>query len=262
MNELQALWERYEKKAIGLVLLSFLALQVVSEFAPQVDSFMTRRGSLILIALAQLFIFRYLSNKLELQKAGDLAHIETFSQGLVSFFREKQTCDTVDIQAHDGTMYFLAITESKVKIKNLRLLLRSAEDINTMRFPSDDAAKQGYKEQLKSKVDSWMQLKENGQIKNLSIRYYLHDPTGYFMIVNNKELHFGLLKPKHKFPGTDIMNSFIANTASLSGKNLLSDYKMLFDTIWNEFGQSTERINSHQQEASQPLQTGMNSPTI
>jgi len=240
MKELKKLWDRVEKQAIFVVLLLYLGLQILAEFVPTVDSFMTNRGSNVLMGVVLLFIFRYIAENLVAGQNVGLERIEIFTKGLIEFLTKNRSYETVDIFAHNGYMYFIAISESKAKIKNLRLLLRGSDNLDAMQFPSDDESKQTYRQQLEQMITNWLQLQKSGQVQSLSIRYYPYDPTGYFLIADRRRLHFGYLKPKHVYPGTEVMNSYVTDDSSKAGNLLVDDCQALFDTVWKEFGKSQD----------------------
>ncbi len=85
-------------------------------------------------------------------------------------------------------------------------------------------------------LNSWNELHKEGKIKSLNIKYYRFDPTFHFMILNGRLVHFGLFQPKHINPGPEILTSYIVNEDTNSGMQLVNDFKIIFETMWNEFG--------------------------
>ena len=78
-------------------------------------------------------------------------------------------------------------------------------------------------------VAEWEKLQESEQIKELEISYYDFDTNVHFMIIDNRQLFWGFLYPKKEYPGSEVLASYIINSKSDEGENMLTD----FDKQWN-----------------------------
>lgn len=241
MDGFRSLWNRIEKLAVYGVLLLFFALQLVSLFIPSIASFMDSRGALLLIAVVLLFIFRYLDERIGTQDLDGLTATAGFTQGVVDLLMKNQELESLDILAYTSTMYFFAFRDSGARVNQVRLLLRSAEHLETVQLPTDSQAKQYFKQEVEKMVRSWFQLQQEGRIKTLSVKYYSFDSICHFMNVNGNLLHFGLFRPMHGFPGSGVLSSYVVQDYHSGGRQLIDDCKTEFELVWDEFGRTHEQ---------------------
>jgi hypothetical protein len=231
-----SLEKKIEKRAIYSALFLYFVLQLAAMFIPSVASFMSAGGSLAFIAGILLIIFRFLDERLD-GKPDSLKSSNSFVQSVSAFLRENKEYKSVDILAQNGFLYYTAIKESGVKIRNLRILFRSAKDLTVVQFPSDEKGKEGFKQQLSQMVMSFEQLQRSGVISKLSIAYYEFDLMTYFMLLDGKLVHFGLYQPKTAYPGSDVTNSYFVSNEG-QGENLVKDFTAQFDALWAKYNNS------------------------
>lgn len=135
MQELKVLWSRIEKQVIYCILFSFFVLQFLSIFNPQVAAFMDARGSLMLIALVLLTMFRFLDEHLTKRQRAGLTASKDFVQEIINLLRESREHRLVEFFASSGGLYYPAIYESKTRIHELRVLLRDPNKQGKIDFP-------------------------------------------------------------------------------------------------------------------------------
>lgn len=237
MQELKSLWRKLEKSTIYFILFVFFALQLISLFVPSIATSMDARGSLMFIAAVLLIIFRFLDERLGGKDQEVIKVTNGFVQGVINLLKQNKEYKSVDILAQNGFLYFTALKESGVKIRNVRLLFRSAEDFTSMQFPSDDKSKAEFKQQLSQMVLSFQQLQKGGKISKLSIAYYAFDPTTHFMLIDGRYLHFGLFQLQIKYPGTEVSHTYIVKIDDKLGETLINDFKAQFEAIWAKYYQ-------------------------
>lgn len=234
MQELKVLWSRIERQAIYLILFSFFILQFLAVFNPQVAVFMDARGSLMLIALVLLTMFRFLDERLTRKQTG-LSASKGFIEEAVNLLRENRENQVVEVFASSGGLYYPVIFESGVRIRELKILLRDPSASNDFEFPSDNKDR----EQLVMEIDrvkrNLNRLQKKGQISKLSIRYYSFQPTFHCMIVNGKTLYFGLYKLVPDHSGTECQNTYTLRKNTTEGFLFLSDFKTEFENIWDTY---------------------------
>ena len=236
MNKLKVIWDRIEKYAIYTAIFVFIILEFFSYFIPSIKQAMDTKGALLLIAVILLFFFKYIDERIGDSKNSPIEVEKSFSQGILETLEKKEEIETMDIFAHTGQKYLYALQESHVKVKHLRLLLRSFDNLDTIQFPADESDKQNLKRELKSVTDGFIGLKKQGKIQTLEIRYYLFDPTCHFFVVDKRLLHFGLFQPIPSSSGVQVLNSFVVKESTDEGRKLINDFRILFDTTYDEYG--------------------------
>jgi len=243
MNQIKTLWDRIEKYAIYGVLLTFFALELMSAFIPAIASFMDTCGALVLIATVLLFLFRYLDERLSARSLADIFLTPGFTQGCVDILKKKKH-KRIEIFAHTSFMYLLAFQESNIIVDELKLLLHRVDQAEAAHSPSDEWRREQYEAEIDRLVKIWFELRQEGRIQTLTIKYYSFDPLYHFMMLDGAKLHFGLFKPKRDFPGTDLMSTYIVSSETSLGRTLIHDFKTEFDSVWEEFGfsQTTEDV--------------------
>ncbi|MEA5467040.1 hypothetical protein [Leptothoe sp. PORK10 BA2] len=132
MQELKSLWERVEKQVIYVTLFSFFFLQFLAIFNPKLANFMDARGSLLLIALVLVTMFRFLDERLSRQERIGLVSSEGFIEEIINLLKEKREHQLVEIFASTGGLYYPAIYESKAKIHELRILLIDPDNLTSL----------------------------------------------------------------------------------------------------------------------------------
>lgn len=235
MQELRILWSRIEKQVIYCVLFSFFVLQFLSIFNPQIATFMDARGSLMLIALVLLTMFRFLDERLTKREQTGLSASDGFIEEAVNLLRENRENQLVEIFASSGGLYYPAIFESKVRIHELKILLRDPNTPNDFKFPSDNEDREQLVLEINRIVRNLNRLKQKGQISKLSIRFYSFQPTFHCMIVNGRTLYFGLYKLLSSHSGTESKNTYVLRNNTTEGFRLLSDFKAAFENFWDTY---------------------------
>lgn len=235
ISNLNLIWEKMEKFSIYLILLAFFILQFLTLFIPKLSDFMSNHGSVTLIALVMLSLFRYADKNLS-QKTNDLTLAKKFTLDMIKILiKSKMKYNTVDIFALSSYKYYNAIQESKIKIKNCRLLVRDVDNEETIQFPVDKNEKIALKSEAIQIIKKWWNLKNEGFIENLKIAKYPFDTILHFMIIDDELAHFGLLKPKKEFPGSDVLNSYIVSNKTYAGRELIAEFNEEFNAIFNIF---------------------------
>ena len=117
--------------------------------------------------------------------------------------------------------------ESGVRVKELRVLLRSFDRLETIQFPSDEFSKIGLKRELVTVTESLCDLQRQGIVETLAINYYSFDSAYHFSVVNNRLLHFGLFQPVHSVSGVQVLTSFVVKNNTAEGIKLVDDLRFL-----------------------------------
>ncbi|WP_214072574.1 hypothetical protein [Mucilaginibacter sp. dw_454] len=230
------IWEKAEKGVIYFILVVFIATELLSVFMKGLADFMDAHGSLLLISLILLSIFRYLDKNISFAQKTGLKAVERFTTDVLSLFNTPNLHE-VKIFANSSYKYFNAISESNIRIDSVYLLIRDFRDAKSIQFPTSETGKMDFANNSKQLVKGWKSLLEQGKINKLHIYAYPFDSILHFMIIDNCKLHFGLLKPKHEFPGSDLNGSFIVDNTSEDGKSLIKSYEMEFNSIMENFSE-------------------------
>lgn len=162
----------------------------------------------------------------------------SFLQGFLAILRTRPLYENVDVLAHTGAMYYRAIYESQASIKNLRVLVRDMQSIQSFSLPSDENAKLEIQQEWTRTLKDWESLQRSGKVTNLVIRYYPFDPMLHFAVLDRSIGFLTLMKPQKEFPGptsrfTPTAYTVIGTTPT--GRQLVNDLLTEFDSIWNEF---------------------------
>ena len=237
MQELKSLWERVEKKVIYVTLFSFFFLQFLAIFSPRIANFMDERGSLILIALVLLTMFRFLDERLSREERIGLRASEGFIEEIINLLKEKREHRLVEIFASGGGAYYPAISESKARIRELRILLRDPDSLTSTKLPSDKEDLNQSLIEIQRVVHKLHGLHKKGQISKISFGYYSFRPTFHFMIIDDETLYFGLYRLADDCSGNEFSNRYIARSNTAAGFSLLSDFRAEFKNFWNIYGQ-------------------------
>lgn len=240
-KRIDEIWEKAEKQVIYTTILLFVLLEFTSVFIKQVETFMDSHGSLLLIGLILLFIFRYLDKNIQLSKNSQLKSIKRFTTDVTLLFEDKKY-RKVRIFANSSYKYYNAIAESNCTIKELQILIRDFTDTENIQFPSSDEGRNLFAQTSINLINNWKELERKGRVKKLEIKLYPFDSILHYMIIENSILHFGLLNPKHEFPGSDLNGSFVVSDSHSDGKLLVQSYIDEFETIRNNFSEKVEDI--------------------
>lgn len=238
MKELGELWSRLEKWAIYSILFLFVVLQLISIFVPSISAFLDRRGEVILIGFVLLFVFRYLDEKLQLVNEQAIKISGTFLPGLMNVLGDKQEYSRVDLIAHTSQVYVRGVLDSRARIKEMRVLLRDMRTLDRITLPEGEDAKRKIQQEWEDSIQKWHDLKKNGYIQKLSLRYYPFDPMMGQMVMDGRVAYFGLMKPQKEFPGATSKNtltSYIVTDKTAEGRQIIRDLSIQFEQIWNEF---------------------------
>ena len=235
MNELTTLWNRIEKRAIYIVMLLFIGLEFASFFIPSITSFIDTRGAITFMAVILILIFRYIDERLDTQSA--IIPTRSFLRGITNLLSTKNEYDTADLFVHSGNIYYRAFLESGVKVKSVRIMFRNMENFSSMQFPADESDKFSIRSQLQRTLKDWEQLLADGKIETLEFSYYPFEPLIHYMILDSRQLFFGLYSLEHKFPGVGSRrrHAFQINAINQAGITMVDDFSSEFENIWNEF---------------------------
>jgi hypothetical protein len=245
MGKLSILWQRVEKVAIYVVILTLITFQLVAIFVPKVALIMDARGSIFLLATVFLFFFKYIDERIGDRKNPILETGKTFEQEIVEMVGINAEIESLDIFAQTGQKYLYALTDSGVKINHLRILLRSFDQLKNIQFPPDSKAKSGLKKESLTVTNSFRDMQKRGRIKTLKIKYYPFDPTFYFVIVDSRLLQFGLCEPRRTTQGIEFLNPFIAKSSTIEGAKLIENYRAFFEATFKDFALPATRSKSN-----------------
>jgi hypothetical protein len=240
MSKLNSVWQRVERIAIYVVILTLITLQLVASFVPKVEQVMDARGSVLLLATVFLFFFRYIDERIGGRKNTTLEIGENFTQGIVEMLGKNAKIESMDIFAQTGQKYLYALTDGGIKIKRLRILLRSFDQFETIRFPPDKEAKSLLKQELHTVIKSFRDMQKRRIIETLTIKYYPFDPSFFFLIADNRLLEFSLFQPVRTTQGVEVLNSFIAKSSTLEGAELVRDFRAFFEATFEDFALPAE----------------------
>lgn len=223
--------------AITITILDLFDLLEVGWFQQNLAKITLLLVSLVVISdvIERRYLLTALKSKLDEKPFTRLVPTNGFVQGVIDLLRRNQNYETLDILASTGTLYYYAFRDSSVEAQSVRLLLRSTKELDEIRIPSSDSAKQDYNTELSRMVWNWKELQKTGRIRRLEIKFYPFDPLFHFLIADGKLSHFGLFQPKHDIPGTEVLNSFVVDNVAVGGLQLVNDFRVEFDTIWKSF---------------------------
>ena len=227
-------WEKVEKISIYIVITTFVVGESLSVFIRKIADLMDNHGSLLLISLILLFIFRFVDKNIKASKQVGLRTVERFTTDVIGLLK-KSTYSEIKIFANSSFKYFNAISESQIKIDSVILLIRDFGDIEKIQFPTTESCRQDFKINSQQLVNNWKALLATGKIKKLEICLYPFDSILHFILIDNSILHFGLLKPKHNFPGSDLNGSFIVENDTDDGRTLIGSFNSEFMHIKKDF---------------------------
>ncbi len=234
MSRFHVIWERAERICIYLILIIFILLEFLAIFIPLISCFMDSKGTILMLAFVSLAIFRYIDKNIASSNRNEITQINKFTVDLISILN-KPKYNEVKIFANSSFKYFQAINESQIEIENVIVMVRNHNNSCNIQFPSDENSQKDFVHNLNQLIEDWKTLQKNGRIKNLEIRFYSFDSILHFMIIDNEILHFGLLKPIKKFPGSELNGSVVVNSNSKNGRELISSFSVEFDAIYNDF---------------------------
>jgi hypothetical protein len=234
MSKFDIVWQKTERIAIYVILIIFILLQFIAIFIPAVSGFMDGKGTLLMIVAVILAIFRYIDKNIVLPNKNEITQITKFTSDLISILR-KPKYKEIKIFANSSLMCFQAISESEIEIDTVKLLVKNCNNMDNILFPSEAKGKQDFVQDIDRLIEKWEKLYENGKIKNLQICFYPFNSILHFMIIDNEILHFGLLKPIKEFPGSELNGSYIVNSYSKNGKELINSFYREFDSIYSNF---------------------------
>lgn len=236
MQEIKSLWERVEKQVIYVILFSFFLLQSLAIFNPRIANFMDARGSLMLIALVLLTMFRFLDERLSTEERVGLRASKGFIEEIINLLKEQREHRLVEIFASGGGLYYPAIYESKAKIRELRILLRDPKKLNLIQFPFEDEEKKQVAIDIKRVIRQFEFLQKRGQIAKISFGFYSFEPTFHFMIIDERTLYFGLYALAEDCWVSELTNRYIVRSNTEEGFALLSDFRAEFKNFWAIYG--------------------------
>lgn len=221
--------EKAEKLCIILVPIVYIFVDIFSGFIPSLENLTDEKGYLIVLSSLMVLIFIHFERKD--REEFKFERSDRIVKDLETLLEEKHSYDEINILAVTGYQYFKAFEESGVKVKKLRLLLRKNENIETIDLPQNANDKVEFVDSSNKMVKEWKKLQRNGKITDLDISFYDFDTTIHFMLLDNKQLFWGLLYPKKNYPGTDVLTSYIINSKSELGEKMISDFAIKWDKI-------------------------------
>ena len=237
MNNLKNIWDKIERKAIYTVLFLFVIAELVSLVFPSISAFMDTKGTLSLLALVLLFIFRFLDEKLADFKSDEPVVTNGILKGLGELLGDNENYKTIDIFAHTSNVYYLAFNDSLARVGQLRLLLRDMDDLETIQFPAGQRDKITIKDRMEITLKEWKDMVDIGRIGDIKICYYPFEPTVNFIIVDGKKMLTGLNRLEKQFPGVKSadQDTFIFNESSEFGRHMIQSYQEFYNNITKEF---------------------------
>lgn len=222
LNKIKALIDKTEKACIIIVPIAYVLIDVLSNFIPALNNLTDERGYLIVLSSLLVLIFIHFEKKdSEIIK---FERSDRIVRDLENILEEKPHYNEVNILAVTGYQYFKAFEETHAHVKKLNLLLRKADNKETIDLPSNTNSKDEFMASSIKMQNEWKKLKEAGQIEELNIDFYDFDTTIHFMILDNRNLFWGLLYPKVDYPGTNVLAQYIVNDKSEIGEKMISDF--------------------------------------
>lgn len=229
LEKIKNVMEKAEKFCIILVPIVYILADIFSGFIPALENLTDEKGYLIVLSALMVLIFVHFEKKD--REEFKLERSDRIVRDLEILLEEKHSYDEINILAITGYQYFKAFEESGVRVKKLRLLLRKSDNIETIDLPQNADAKREFINSSNKMVKEWKKLQRNGQIRDLDIAFYDFDTTIHFMLLDNKQLFWGLLYPKKDYPGTDVLTSYVINSKSDLGEKMISDFSTKWDKI-------------------------------
>lgn len=219
--------DKIEKLCIIIIPIVYIVIDRLSEFIPALDNLTDEKGYLTVLSGLLVLIFIHFERRENETLTFDRS--ERIVKDLENLLEKKKHYNEINILAVTGYQYYKAFEESKVSVKKLNLLLRRSDNIGTIDLPKKVAAKQEFIDSSLKMQHEWSKLQQSGQITELNIDFYDFDTTIHFMVIDNKELFWGLLYPKINYPGTNVLAQYIVDGKSEVGEKMIVD----FQNKWN-----------------------------
>lgn len=234
---------RFGKKVErGLIYGSIFLLLVAESLAtliPAVRNILDSGGSLFLIALVLLSIFRFLDERLPDREKG-FESAESFGDGVTQTLGSDKQVREMLIFAHTSSKYYGFIRDKKIKIENLKLLLCDPKYSlhNTSNPVGDGSASNA---ELNLTISNWLRLMDEGLIGSLEIRKYNFNPSFHYMIVDGRRGEFGFFRAVSlQSSPYRTMTNFIFTSKQTVGKNMINDMEDFFDMVFRDFSVKVE----------------------
>lgn len=243
INKIKAMLNVAEKWCIIIVPIVYIVIDKLSEFIPVLKDATDEKGYLIVLSGLLVLIFIHFE-----RRDSDTFKIERSNRivkDLENLLEERKKYNEIYILAVTGYQYFKAFEESEVQVNNLHLLLRRTDKKSTIDLPMEETAKKEFIESSVRMQNEWRKLEEEGKVGKLTIDFYDFDTTMHFMVLDNKELFWGLLYPIADYPGTNVLTQYIVNNKSEVGEKMISDYMKK----WNLVNEYSKRGNNKTDES-------------
>lgn len=217
-------WEKIDKWIIYVGLGIVGVLEFISDFI--YIPFLTNSVPVTILCVVLIILVKDGNVITKLNNGFDI-DIDAFAESTNKLLSMSKTISSMDLFVYTGARYRTRFEESDIKINHLRILLRK---------PTQNDPK--YIEELERELKIFYELKNNGNIKNLEIRFYDFEPMLFFCIINDTYINFGTIKP-YRLKYKTVTTAYLLKKSS--NRILVEDYKKQFDYIFEISDESFDK---------------------
>lgn len=233
MKKIKKLWEKLNKYILYISVAFIFVFQIVELTFPGVLELYSSKAYLAAISAILFILFDHIISLESLcQTTTDLQSSPRFSDGMSDIINKYEEINCLDIFSHTSMVHYQYIYDRHIKIHNLRLLVLNP-DRNESYFSLNRNEEKRFSDETKLAISYWENLKNQGLIDNLSIRYYDFYPSFYFSIVNKSNIHWGLFSLQKVVPSTSLLSHHTICSKSFDTNSLIFDFQEFFNKIYD-----------------------------
>lgn len=223
-------YKKFEEIIEKSVLWILIFLEIISEFFPQIDTFISNHQNLKIAVLFYL-VFKIYKRIIEINENKQIKILK-LDDALSRVFTKKKF-KKVFIFAYSAQNYLKSIKRNDIQIDDLYLLLRRHDEKEAFLL-HDPCVIENYKNELENALKMAYSLKNNGKIKNLHIRYFYFEAYSHFAVFDSRFAISGKLL--HTFNYNKMKISPVQIYDSDVDKNIddiILNFKDFFENLFN-----------------------------
>ncbi len=228
--DLKAIWSSWEKPTIYILVGAFIVLKALSPFVPWIGTNFTADWQAVALGTIFVMMFRVIDSKLNAKTP--IVYIKRFSGDLSTIIDTNKKYSTIRIFALNGDYYRSFINQSGIRVSEVQWLLRKPTETAFLN-PESNLVK--YQEMCRGCLHDIEQMGNRENIGKSTARHYDFDSFMHFMVIDDVLVHYGMLKPKKEFPGSDVLPSRVEHDTFSEGRTAISQFREMFDCIYNNF---------------------------
>lgn len=223
-------FKKIEEIVEKIVLWLLIILQILSEFIPQIDTFISNHENLKIAVLFYL-VFKIYKRIIDINEKKQIKILK-LDDALSHVFTKKKF-KKVYIFAYSAQNYLKSIKRNDIQIDNLYLLLRRYDEKQAFLL-HDPCVISNYKNELENALKMAYSLKNNGSIKNLHVRYFDFEAYSHFAVFDSRFAVSGKLLHTFNDSKTKIspVQIYDSNT-NKSIDDIISNFKDFFENLFN-----------------------------